>query len=160
LLLLRLPQSFACGRAIARKRYGKDGPTRYNAGSIFFLNQTLLAHQRACTIMPIYEYRCNECGRQTEALQRLSEAPLVNCPSCGKPALQKLVSAAGFQLKGSGWYATDFRNGGGGKMPDKANVAAPDAATGETKSEGAAKTESATAAAPPAGATPPTSSES
>jgi putative FmdB family regulatory protein len=137
----------------------QGGPTRYNARSIFFLNQTLLAHQRACTIMPIYEYRCNECGRQTEALQRLSEAPLVNCPSCGKPALQKLVSAAGFQLKGSGWYATDFRNGGGGKKPDKANVA-PDAATGETKSEGAAKTESATAAAPPAGATPPTSSES
>jgi putative FmdB family regulatory protein len=161
LLLLRLPQSFACGRAIARKRYGKDGPTRYNAGSIFFLNQTLLAHQRACTIMPIYEYRCNECGRQTEALQRLSEAPLVNCPSCGKPALQKLVSAAGFQLKGSGWYVTDFRNGGGTRKPDKPNGAGTDAGKSEAKSEGAAKPESATETAPAAAATPSsTSSES
>jgi putative FmdB family regulatory protein len=116
--------------------------------------------------MPIYEYRCNDCGRQTEALQRLSEAPLVNCPSCGKPALQKLVSAAGFQLKGSGWYVTDFRNGGGSKKPEKGNGAGADGAgadagKSEAKSEGAAKPESATEPAPAAAATPSsTSSES
>ncbi|MDR1530255.1 MAG: zinc ribbon domain-containing protein [Burkholderiales bacterium] len=59
--------------------------------------------------MPIYEYRCNECGRELEALQKMSEAPLTRCPSCGKETLVKLISAAGFQLKGNGWYATDFR---------------------------------------------------
>lgn len=62
--------------------------------------------------MPIYEYRCSACGHRKEALQRMSDAPLTDCPQCGKPALTKLVSAAGFQLKGSGWYATDFRNSG------------------------------------------------
>ncbi len=62
--------------------------------------------------MPIYEYRCNACGHKLESLQRLSDAPLVACPACGKDALTKLVSAAGFQLKGSGWYATDFKNSG------------------------------------------------
>jgi len=62
--------------------------------------------------MPIYEYRCGACGVQKEFLQRLSDAPQVDCPDCGKPALTKLVSAAGFQLKGTGWYATDFKNSG------------------------------------------------
>ena len=60
--------------------------------------------------MPIYEYRCATCGFQKEYLQKLSEALLKDCPKCGKPTLSKLVSAAGFQLKGSGWYATDFKN--------------------------------------------------
>ena len=59
--------------------------------------------------MPIYEYRCAECGHEHEALQKVSEPPLTVCPACGKPALQKQLSAAGFQLKGSGWYATDFK---------------------------------------------------
>jgi putative FmdB family regulatory protein len=62
--------------------------------------------------MPIYEYRCSDCGFQDEYLQKLSEPPLTACPSCGKPTFQKLVSAAGFQLKGSGWYATDFKSSG------------------------------------------------
>ena len=62
--------------------------------------------------MPIYEYRCSSCGFEKDALQKLSDPPLVDCPQCGKPALVKLVSAAGFQLKGSGWYATDFKHGG------------------------------------------------
>jgi putative FmdB family regulatory protein len=61
--------------------------------------------------MPIYEYRCNACGHKLESLQRLSDAPLVTCPACGKDALAKQLSAAGFQLKGSGWYATDFKGG-------------------------------------------------
>ena len=59
--------------------------------------------------MPIYEYRCSKCGHQLDALQKLSEAPLTQCPACGEATLVKQVSAAGFQLKGSGWYATDFR---------------------------------------------------
>ncbi|NMG63867.1 zinc ribbon domain-containing protein [Azoarcus indigens] len=63
--------------------------------------------------MPIYEYRCESCGYQKEHLQKMSDAPLSTCPSCGKESYTKLLSAAGFQLKGSGWYATDFKNGGG-----------------------------------------------
>jgi len=60
--------------------------------------------------MPIYEYRCRECGHQKEFLQRMSDAPLTDCPECGKPSFTKLLNAAGFQLKGTGWYATDFKN--------------------------------------------------
>ena len=59
--------------------------------------------------MPIYEYRCDDCGEELERLQRLNDEPLRDCPSCGKPALRRLMSAAGFRLKGSGWYETDFK---------------------------------------------------
>ena len=68
--------------------------------------------------MPIYEYRCGACGQEHEVLQKVSEPPLKKCPACGKPKLQKLISAAGFQLKGSGWYATDFK-GGAKKKPEE-----------------------------------------
>ncbi len=61
--------------------------------------------------MPFYEYRCKACGHELEALQKMSDAPLTECPECGKPELVKLVSAAGFRLKGSGWYETDFKSG-------------------------------------------------
>jgi putative FmdB family regulatory protein len=61
--------------------------------------------------MPIYEYRCGACGFQKEFLQRLNEKPLTVCPECGKRTFNKMVTAAGFQLKGTGWYATDFRGG-------------------------------------------------
>jgi putative FmdB family regulatory protein len=90
--------------------------------------------------MPIYEYRCNACGHKLESLQRLSDAPLVTCPACGKDALAKQLSAAGFQLKGSGWYATDFKNSGS-KPPAKdaaktdAKADAPASATGDAKSD-------------------------
>ncbi len=60
--------------------------------------------------MPIYEYRCQSCGHQLEKLQRMSDAPLTDCPECGKSALKRLVSAAGFRLKGGGWYETDFKS--------------------------------------------------
>jgi putative FmdB family regulatory protein len=60
--------------------------------------------------MPIYEYKCGNCGHQLEAIQRINDAPLKECPACGKRKLKKLVSAAGFQLKGTGWYVTDFRD--------------------------------------------------
>ena len=65
--------------------------------------------------MPIYEYRCRSCGFEKEYLQKLSDAPVTECPNCGKAEMAKLVSAAGFQLKGSGWYATDFKNNGARK---------------------------------------------
>jgi len=95
--------------------------------------------------MPIYEYRCNACGHKLESLQRLSDAPLVTCPACGKDALAKQLSAAGFQLKGSGWYATDFKNSG--SKPPAKDAAKPDAkadAPGSAASE--AKSETSTAA--------------
>jgi putative FmdB family regulatory protein len=60
--------------------------------------------------MPIHEYRCTACGFQKEHLQKLSDAPLTVCPECGQESYEKLLSVAGFQLKGSGWYATDFKN--------------------------------------------------
>ena len=113
--------------------------------------------------MPIYEYRCKECAHEVEALQKLSDPPLVDCPACGKPALQKRVSAAGFQLKGSGWYVTDFRGSAGGKKAaketDKAEAPAGDAAKSDTKTESTAKTESAAPAATTS-TTPSSSSES
>ena len=61
--------------------------------------------------MPIYEYQCQDCGKQLEALQKLSDAPLQDCPDCGEPSLKKKVSAAAFRLKGGGWYETDFKTG-------------------------------------------------
>jgi putative FmdB family regulatory protein len=60
--------------------------------------------------MPIYEYQCQECGFEHEALQKISDAPLTTCPSCGAEALEKLISAAGFRLSGKGWYETDFKS--------------------------------------------------
>ena len=60
--------------------------------------------------MPIYEYQCQECGHKFETLQKMSDDPLTECPKCHNPALKKLISAAAFHLKGSGWYETDFKN--------------------------------------------------
>jgi len=62
--------------------------------------------------MPIYEYRCTNCGHQQEFLQKVSDAPHTRCTQCGQETLSKMVTAAGFHLKGSGWYATDFKGGG------------------------------------------------
>ena len=87
--------------------------------------------------MPIYEYRCSECGFQDEYLQKVSEPPMKVCPSCGKETFKKLLSAAGFQLKGSGWYATDFRNRGSktGKPTTDAKTGAAAEAKPDTKAE-------------------------
>ena len=92
--------------------------------------------------MPIYEYRCEACGHEDEHLQKVSEAPLTVCPACGKAQYKKQLSAAGFQLKGTGWYATDFK-GGGKKKSDK-----PAEAKSETKTDAKpdSKTESKAAA--------------
>ncbi len=67
--------------------------------------------------MPIYEYRCASCGFQKEFLQKLSDPLHTVCPECGKESFKKMLTAAGFQLKGSGWYATDFKNGGSASKP-------------------------------------------
>jgi putative FmdB family regulatory protein len=91
--------------------------------------------------MPIYEYRCDACGHQEDHLQKVSEKPFTKCPACGKKAYKKLLSAAGFQLKGSGWYATDFK-GASNKKPDKAD-AKPEAKS-EAKSETKTETKSET----------------
>ena len=61
--------------------------------------------------MPIYEYQCTECGHELEALQKMSDDALTNCPACGQSGLRKLISASGFRLSGSGWYETDFKSG-------------------------------------------------
>jgi putative FmdB family regulatory protein len=131
--------------------------------------------------MPIYEYRCAACGHKLEALQKFTEAPLSACPVCGKEALAKLVSVAGFQLKGTGWYATDFKGSGAkpaakpdagkdgesrpadakksdaGKDSESRPAEAKAASQGDSKS--ATTGETATAAPPPAAATVPTTSE-
>lgn len=86
--------------------------------------------------MPIYEYRCGACGFQKEFLQRISDAQLTDCPECGKKSLNKMVTAAGFQLKGSGWYATDFKNKGSKPAADAAKSDAPK--KDESKAEAAA----------------------
>ena len=83
--------------------------------------------------MPIYEYRCQACGHQEEFLQRVNEPPFTECPVCHKPTFQKLLSAAGFQLKGSGWYATDFK-GAGKRQAEKKTESKTEAKT-ETKTE-------------------------
>jgi putative FmdB family regulatory protein len=86
--------------------------------------------------MPIYAYRCAACGHEEDHLLKVSEAPLTKCPACGKKKYQKQLTAAGFQLKGSGWYASDFK---GGKKPAEAKTETTAEAKTETKAE--AKTE-------------------
>ena len=72
--------------------------------------------------MPIYAYRCTECGFAADVLQKMSDAELTNCPTCGKATFTKQVTAAGFQLKGTGWYVTDFRGGSGGTASPSGNT--------------------------------------
>ncbi len=83
--------------------------------------------------MPIYEYQCSDCGHQLERLQKISDAPLTDCPACDKPALQKQLSAPGFRLAGSGWYETDFKTG------SKKNLAGDQASSGNSGSGGEKK---------------------
>jgi putative FmdB family regulatory protein len=139
--------------------------------------------------MPIYEYRCAACGHKLEALQKFTEAPLSDCPVCGKKSLSKLISLAGFHLKGSGWYATDFKNSGAkpaaksdadkdvgskpaeakksdaGKDGESRPAEAKSASQGDAKStsqgdsKSASNSEAATAAPRPAAASVPTANE-
>ncbi|MFC7408932.1 FmdB family zinc ribbon protein [Hydrogenophaga atypica] len=82
--------------------------------------------------MPIYAYKCASCGHAKDVLQKISDAPLTACPACGAEAFSKQLTAAGFQLKGSGWYVTDFRGGSGGaSAPAAGAVAAAAPATAD-----------------------------
>ncbi|RYF01053.1 MAG: zinc ribbon domain-containing protein [Comamonadaceae bacterium] len=102
--------------------------------------------------MPIYAYKCGACGHAKDVLQKISDAPLTACPACGAQAFSKQLTAPGFQLKGSGWYATDFKNSGSAPKP----AAAP--ADGAPSSSGA-DTAAAPAAAPAPSAPASTSSD-
>ena len=104
--------------------------------------------------MPIYEYACASCDHHLEALQKISEDPLVFCPECGEESLKKMVSAAAFVLKGSGWYETDFKNSGKEKPKDAkasdeqtasknaGDTNSGDGASGDTKSSDTKSSES------------------
>jgi putative FmdB family regulatory protein len=117
--------------------------------------------------MPIYAYRCESCGFGKDVLQKLSDTPLTQCPECGKDSFRKQVTAAGFQLKGSGWYVTDFRGGnnnGAAAGAPKANgesaktESAPSAESGaKTESKGTASDASASSSTTPAPAKPASS---
>ncbi len=104
--------------------------------------------------MPIYAYRCEACGHELDALQKISDAPLVDCPACGAAALKKQLTAAAFRLKGAGWYETDFKKDGKKNLHDGGDKNKPTEPTGgdqksaETKDKPAAKTTDTKAAAP------------
>ena len=86
--------------------------------------------------MPIYEYRCESCGHELEAIQKFSDAPLTECPSCETSSLKKLISAAAFRLKGGGWYETDFK-----QSDKKRNLAGDDSKSAKSESKADAKSD-------------------
>ncbi|ACD15079.1 putative FmdB family regulatory protein [Paraburkholderia sp. BL18I3N2] len=106
--------------------------------------------------MPIYAYRCESCGFGKDVLQKISDPQLTQCPECGKDTFRKQVTAAGFQLKGSGWYVTDFRGGNGGaSAPAKPDAnGASNGASGESASANNGATQSDAAPASSTAATP------
>lgn len=111
--------------------------------------------------MPIYAYKCESCGHAKDFLQKMSDPPLTDCPACGKPDLAKQVTAAGFQLKGSGWYVTDFRGGnsggakeGGEAKADAKSETKTDAPSGDSAKSSDALSTPAPASAPAAVAAP------
>jgi len=133
----QLPRSFA--NLCAFLRWNCGGRGHFNR----FLEFRLFQGEDT---MPIYAYRCDACGHAKDVLQKMSDAPLTDCPECGAPAFKKQLTAAGFQLKGSGWYVTDFRGGSGGTSAAAAGTSA------------AAKTDAAAPAAAPAASTDSASS--
>ncbi|AMO98553.1 regulatory, FmdB family domain protein [Collimonas arenae] len=104
--------------------------------------------------MPIYAYRCEACGFAKDVLQKMSDEPLTVCPSCSKAAFKKQVTAAGFQLKGTGWYVTDFRGGAGATVPP-ATAAEPTPSSSATSAAPSAPVASTPAAAPAASTAAP-----
>ncbi|CAG2154355.1 hypothetical protein LMG19282_04608 [Cupriavidus campinensis] len=108
--------------------------------------------------MPIYAYRCDACGHGRDVLQKMSDAPLTDCPSCGAAgSFKKQLTAAGFQLKGSGWYVTDFRGGSGGNKGASAPAAtggaaasAPAASGGDSSGSSASSSSTSTSSTPSA----------
>ena len=107
--------------------------------------------------MPIYEYACPDCGYLNDHLQKLADAPIAACPKCGSTKYYKKISAAGFALKGTGWYVTDFRNGAQKPSDKKADGTVVPPPSGESKSSdnAPAKTDSAPAPAASTPAVPP-----
>lgn len=89
--------------------------------------------------MPIYAYKCGSCGHAKDVLQKVSDAPLTDCPACGAPAFSKQITAAGFQLKGSGWYVTDFRGGNSGGSSSSSSSTKPAEGSGDAKPSSDAK---------------------
>lgn len=87
--------------------------------------------------MPIYEYVCQDCSHEMEALQKISDEPLKDCPACANPSLKKKISAAGFRLKGGGWYETDFKTSG------KKNLAGDSKSSGGSDSSSSGSTSTA-----------------
>lgn len=100
--------------------------------------------------MPIYAYKCDSCGHAKDVLQKMSDDPLTKCPSCGAPTFNKQLTAAGFQLKGSGWYATDFKGGTSGTSAPAVAGAGAGAASTSTDAGGAAPSAEPSASAAPA----------
>ena len=109
--------------------------------------------------MPIYAYKCESCGHAKDVLQKISDAPLTVCPQCGQPTFKKQVTAAGFQLKGSGWYVTDFRGGNSTGVPapktDGGEAGAGNGNSGDSKAADAAASAPASTAAAAAPAPAP-----
>jgi putative FmdB family regulatory protein len=106
--------------------------------------------------MPIYAYRCDECGFAKDVLQKISDPVLTVCPSCGKSSFKKQVTAAGFQLKGTGWYVTDFR---GGSAPATGTApSTPDGSNGSNASSDSTTSAGSNSATPTPAATPGDSS--
>ncbi|MGC4366640.1 FmdB family zinc ribbon protein [Hydrogenophaga sp. R2] len=98
--------------------------------------------------MPIYAYKCESCGHAKDVLQKISDQPLNDCPSCGQPTFRKQLTAAGFQLKGSGWYVTDFRGGNNGATGAPAPASASDGAAAPAASPAPAAAPAAASPAP------------
>jgi putative FmdB family regulatory protein len=103
--------------------------------------------------MPIYAYRCDACGHAKDVLQKVSDAPLTTCPACGAEQFRKQVTAAGFQLKGSGWYVTDFRDKGGSAKP----AAKPDGGAAPSGGDAGGSGPASTAPAPAPASAPASS---
>ncbi|MEO5660806.1 MAG: FmdB family zinc ribbon protein [Polaromonas sp.] len=115
--------------------------------------------------MPIYAYKCESCGYAKDVLQKMSDTPLSTCPQCGVSSFKKQLTAAGFQLKGSGWYVTDFRGGNNGapaSKPAESQAAVPESSkSGNAGTTAApASASSTTSAAPAAASVAPSSSRS
>lgn len=112
--------------------------------------------------MPIYEYVCGACGHNSEVLQGIRDQPLSHCAQCGQPALQKLVSAAGFRLKGSGWYETDFKAAGDKKknLAENSNSAESSATSPASSTATVSTTTTDTAVTATTTTTPPSTSGS
>ena len=120
------------------------------------------------TTMPIYAYKCSACGHAKDVLQKMSDAPLTVCPACGAEQFSKQLTAAGFQLKGSGWDGTDFRDGGankggsggGDKKAEGSDAAVPASPAPASDSSAASPTPAPAAAPAPAASSPAPSSSS